>query len=173
MVVSSGGSIGLNSWTSLITGLRTGVARLESFLLLVIVMLMKECKICKRLIPYGQGYCEKCRPIAEARAKERLDKFKREANRRYNKKRNPEEVRFYNSKGWRSLAAARLQHDGYKCKICGQYATEIDHIVPIQTPEGWTRRYDWDNLQSLCTQCHNKKHDRYQSKKKRHQTVAK
>lgn len=158
--------------TSLIQDTGRGKTRLVSFLL-VIKMLMKECKICKKLIPYGQGYCEKCRPIAEARAKERLDKFKREANRRYNKKRNPEEVRFYNSKGWRSLAAARLQHDGYKCKICGQYATEIDHIIPIQTPEGWARRYDWDNLQSLCTQCHNKKHDRYQSKKKRHQTVAK
>ena len=56
-------------------------------------MLLKECKICKKLIPYGQSYCDKCKPIAEARAKERLDKFKREANRRYNKKRNPEEVR--------------------------------------------------------------------------------
>ena len=68
---------------------------------------------------------------------------------------------FYNSKDWHVLSRSRLQHDNYKCVKCGAIASEVDHILPIQTPEGWERRLDFDNTQSLCIDCHNKKHNRF------------
>ena len=125
------------------------------------IMLLKECAKCKRLIPYGKTYCDKCAPIMEAARAEREAKARKESNRRYNAKRDPKEGAFYRGKAWRRLSAARIQADGYKCVQCGKFATEVDHIVPIQTPAGWNRRYDWNNLQSLCKTCHNKKHHRF------------
>lgn len=97
----------------------------------------------------------------EAARAEREAKARKESNRRYNAKRDPKEGAFYRGKAWRRLSAARIQADGYKCVQCGKFATEVDHIVPIQTPAGWDRRYDWSNLQSLCKTCHNKKHHRF------------
>ena len=124
-------------------------------------MLLKQCRKCGVLIPYGQSYCEPCKRAVEANRAVRIEKSKREADKRYNAKRDPKEAAFYRGRAWRMLSAKRIQADGYKCKLCGSWATEVDHIIPIQTPEGWERRYEWDNLQSLCTQCHNKKHKRF------------
>lgn len=124
-------------------------------------MLLKQCRRCGSLIPYGRAYCERCQGIVEAEKAARVDKVKKEADRRYNAKRDPKTGAFYRGRAWRALAAKRIQADGYKCVKCGAWATEVDHIVPIQTPEGWERRYDWNNLQSLCAQCHNKKHKRF------------
>lgn len=130
-------------------------------------MLLKSCNRCKTLIPYGNVYCDKCKPIVEAEREERLRESKLEGNRRYNKKRDPKYIRFYNSKEWRTLSLKRLQDDGYKCVKCKQFASEVDHIVPIQTPDGWERRLDYDNTQSLCLECHNKKHDRFKKRRPR------
>lgn len=127
-------------------------------------MLLKACNRCGNLIPYGRAYCEACAPIVEAAKAERVVQSKRESDRRYNKRRDPKYGGFYRSGAWRRLARRRIQGDGYKCKICGKIATEVDHIVPIQTPEGWERRLDWGNLQSLCVDCHNKKHNRFKKR---------
>lgn len=40
------------------------------------------------------------------------------------------------------------------CKECNKAATELDHIIPINAGGD---RYDSDNLQTLCKQCHSKK----------------
>lgn len=128
-------------------------------------MLLKACSRCGNLIPYGRAYCEACAPIVEAAKAERVAKSKRDSNRKYNRGRDPKYGAFYRSRDWRILARKRIQDDGYKCKLCGKIATEVDHIVPIQTPEGWERRLDYDNLQSICVECHNKKHNRFQRKK--------
>ena len=130
-------------------------------------LLLKECRKCGKLIPYGRAYCEACAPIVEAARAERVDQSRKESNRRYNAKRVPKYGAFYRGKAWRMLSAKRIQSDGYKCVKCGAWATEVDHIVPIQTPEGWDRRYDWDNLQSLCVNCHNEKHKRFKRTKNR------
>lgn len=129
-------------------------------------MLLKACNKCGNLIPYGRAYCETCAPIVEADRAARLDETRKEGNRRYNKRRDPKYTEFYRSKAWRALARARIQGDGYKCVKCGAFATEVDHIIPIQTPAGWDRRFDYDNLQSLCVTCHNEKHDRFKKKRK-------
>ena len=124
-------------------------------------MLVKECNRCKKFIPYGVAYCEGCAPIVEKEREARRLENSRASNRRYNKTRDPKYSKFYNSKGWRTLSKARLQGDGYRCVKCGKFASEVDHIKAIQTPDGWELRLDYDNLQSLCLECHNEKHERF------------
>lgn len=125
-------------------------------------MLLKSCNRCGNLIPYGQTYCETCAQIVEEERAKRMEVSRKKANRGYNRRRDPKTAAFYQGRAWRRLARARIQADGYKCAKCGKIATEVDHIIPIQTPEGWALRYEWSNLQSLCVQCHNKKHKRFQ-----------
>ena len=124
-------------------------------------MLMKTCNRCGKLIPYGKRYCEACEPIMLVQQEEMIREAKQRSNRRYNQRRDPKYTRFYNSKKWRILSKKRLIFDGFRCVKCGQIASEVDHIKPIQTDEGWELRYNFDNLQSLCLKCHNKKHGRF------------
>lgn len=124
-------------------------------------MLLRPCGRCGRPIRYGLSYCSECTPIVEAQREERIAQSKRESNRRYNQKRDPKYTRFYNSKEWRVLSLSRLQYDNYKCVKCGAIASEVDHIKPIQTPEGWELRLEFNNTRSLCLECHNKRHNRF------------
>lgn len=127
-------------------------------------MLLKECRRCGSLIPYGAVYCNGCTPIVEAEREARRRDNKREADRRYNKTRDPKYLRFYRSVEWRGMSRVRLQEDGYRCVKCGAIASEVDHIKPIQTPEGWELRLDFNNTQSLCIKCHNEKHNRFKKR---------
>ena len=124
-------------------------------------MLLKMCARCGVPVRYGVAHCETCGPIVEAEREARRQASIKASNRRYNKTRDPKYGRFYNSTEWRTLSRARLQGDGYKCVKCGKIASEVDHIIPIQIPQGWDRRLDYDNLQSLCLDCHNAKHERF------------
>lgn len=68
------------------------------------------------------------------------------------------EVDFYKSSRWRKTRTAFLKQYPL-CLACGAIgktvaATVVDHIQPIKA--GGTR-FDWDNLQSLCVSCHNRK----------------
>lgn len=131
-------------------------------------MLLKSCGRCGNLIPYGAAYCKTCIPIVEAEREAYMRSAKRRNNRAYNRGRDPKYVRFYNGGAWRTLSAKRLQGDGYRCVWCGGIATEVDHIIEIQTPEGWEKRLDYDNTRSLCHACHDKRHKRFKKKEKRH-----
>ena len=130
-------------------------------------MLLKGCARCGNLIPYGATYCSKCLPTVEAEREARLRESRLKSNREYNKTRDPKYIRFYNSPEWRTLSAARLQGDGYRCVWCGRIATEVDHIAEIQTPDGWERRLDYNNTRSLCKGCHNRRHGRFKPKERR------
>lgn len=131
-------------------------------------MLLKECHRCKQLISFGSVYCSRCAPIVEAEREERRAEAIKKSNRQYNQRRDPKYVRFYNSMEWRTLANKYSQDKGYRCesKGCGKIATEVHHIKPIQTPEGWDRRLDYTNLELLCLDCHNERHERFQRRKK-------
>lgn len=129
-------------------------------------MLLKSCNRCGNLIPYGSPYCSACKPIVEAEREARRLASKREADKRYNKTRDPKYIRFYNSIEWRTLSAKYTQDKGYKCEHCGAMATQVHHKKAIQTPEGWEHRLDYDNLELLCTQCHNDRHERFMKRKK-------
>lgn len=128
-------------------------------------MLLKACARCGRLIPYGHTYCTRCQEAVDQQQTARRREARAQAQANYNKKRNPKYLQFYRSKAWRMLSAKRLQDDGFRCRQCHGIATEVDHIIPIQTPEGWDKRLDYDNTQSLCTRCHNEKHNRFVKKK--------
>lgn len=134
-------------------------------------MLLKSCARCGKLIPYGLSYCSTCRPIVEAEREARRLESKRESDRRYNKTRDPKYVRFYNSVDWRRLSSKYTQDKGYRCERCGKFATQVHHKQAIQTPQGWDRRLDYNNLELLCTQCHNDRHNRFK-KKKRHTSTS-
>ncbi len=65
---------------------------------------------------------------------------------------NPEHQRIYKSSRWRRVREIVLSEDPL-CE-CGSIATVVDHIKPIQQGGSvWSE----SNLQSLCTNCHNKK----------------
>lgn len=128
-------------------------------------MLLKNCNRCGNLIPYGSAYCSVCTPIVEAEREAKLQEYKRENNKRYNKTRDPKYVRFYNSVDWRTLSLKYTQDKGYRCEQCNKIANHVHHIKPIQTPEGWELRLDYNNLELLCTRCHNERHDRFKRRK--------
>ena len=129
-------------------------------------MLLKSCGRCGNLIPYGATYCNTCKPIVEAEREARMRASKLESNKRYNKTRDPKYVGFYNSSEWRTLSAKYTQDKGFRCEKCGAIATEVHHVKAIQTPEGWERRLDSDNLELLCKACHNERHERFKKRQK-------
>ena len=124
-------------------------------------MLLKSCTRCGNLIPYGNTYCSSCKPIVDAEIAARMQQDKARSNRKYNKTRDMKLTRFYNSPDWKRLSEKRLCDDGYICAWCGKIAAEVDHIIEINTPEGWKKRLDYDNLRSLCHDCHNIRHNRF------------
>ncbi|MEY8366104.1 HNH endonuclease [Anaerovoracaceae bacterium 41-7] len=129
-------------------------------------MILKSCGRCGNLMPYGATYCSLCKPLVEAEIELRKQTAQKESNRRYNRKRNPKYLIFYNSIEWRTLSAKYLQDQGYRCEVCGAIATQVHHMTPIQTDEGWEHRLEYDKLKALCVRCHNETHDRFQRKKK-------
>lgn len=125
--------------------------------------LLKACPRCKRLMAYGSTYCPDCKPIAEAEFEKYRNEKAKMLQRQYNRRRDPKYLAFYRSKDWRTLSRTFMQSVGYKCQAhahpdCTGLAVEVHHVVPIQTPEGWDRRLDWDNLEAVCTKCHNARH---------------
>ena len=128
--------------------------------------LLKACPKCKKLIPQGQAHCATCAPIVEAarQAKQELrtEQLRKAYNKNYNARRDPKFLTFYRSKAWKMTSRSKLQAAGYKCEAklegCTRVACEVHHIKPIQTEEGWELRLAWDNLEALCTACHNGRH---------------
>ena len=103
---------------------------------------------CSKLVS-GQTYCEKHQVKVEKQRQKRYDKFQRDKR----------AAKFYSSARWQKLRDRKLKHDPL-CKYCEAKgivtpASEVDHIVPIEVD--WSKRFDWDNLQSLCHSCHMKK----------------
>ena len=117
--------------------------------------ILHPCPRCNKLIPVGQAYCTSCAP----RVAEQQSERRREGMGRYNRERDPKLTRFYNSRAWRNLSAAKL--DMYprceaKLEDCDGTACEVHHKKPLRTPEGWAERFEWEGLMSVCTKCHNK-----------------
>lgn len=131
-------------------------------------MIVKLCCKCKKVIPYPNTYCPKCKTIAE----QEYQSNKRKWNRNYNKTRDPKYTKFYNSGEWRTLSEKFLSDEEYKCEECQKIkerdrkykpkiATEAHHIDPIQTESGWERRLDYTNLKAVCHAHHNEQHNRF------------
>ena len=125
-------------------------------------MIMKQCPRCKRMMPYGPSYCKDCAPLAQAELEAIKERNAKKRAQQYNQRRNPQYLTFYRSKDWKRQSRAKLESVGYKCEArlsgCQTYAVEVHHKIPIQTPEGWDKRLEWENLEAVCTACHNGRH---------------
>jgi 5-methylcytosine-specific restriction endonuclease McrA len=66
---------------------------------------------------------------------------------------HPERAKFYQSGPWKIARDEQLREEP-DCRVCGEPATHVDHIVPIA--EGG-EPLNADNLQSLCKRHHGPK----------------
>lgn len=67
---------------------------------------------------------------------------------------------FYNRKAWEDCRLAFLQSKFFICERCGGPAT-IAHHKKHLTPENINNpevALNWENLEALCQDCHNKEH---------------
>lgn len=117
----------------------------------------KECKCstCHKLTRQANGYCDDHQSLAQQ------DEAKRQAY--YDRyKRNKKTQKHYQSKEHKIWAKAIATKSNGLCVLCSTVeaptiGTEADHIIPIETPEGWKRRLEISNGQWLCHSCHMKK----------------
>ena len=139
-------------------------------------MIIKLCAKCQKVIEYPNRYCNECKLKVDKEIEDRQKKY----NNKYDKKRDPKLVKFRKSKEWIQLKERYLQdlqikygNSKYDCieenkKDCNyiiKLAEEVHHLKFIETPEGWKRRLDYYNLRALCHEHHNKRHNRFQSKR--------
>lgn len=73
------------------------------------------------------------------------------------------EQNLYNSRHWRKLSKLKLSHNPL-CEMCYnsgvlEPAVLVHHIIEVKVD--YSKRFDIDNLQSLCKSCHNKIHNQY------------
>ena len=77
-------------------------------------------------------------------------------------------AKFYGSTQWRKLRKECLERDNFECQLCkadGRLAMqsdsilEIDHIKELEFYPEYT--LDIDNLRTLCKDCHNFRHKRF------------
>lgn len=130
-------------------------------------MIIKLCAKCRKPIKYPNRFCSTCNEIH----KEEEEINIKLRNKRYNQTRDKKYLTFYKSIDWNLLKNKKLQDTQYRCERCkelGKYtlAAEVHHLKPIQTDEGWVLRLDYNNLKSLCVECHNWYHKRFQRKEK-------
>jgi 5-methylcytosine-specific restriction endonuclease McrA len=68
-------------------------------------------------------------------------------------RRHPQRSQFYASTAWKWARSQQLAREP-NCRICGEPARAVDHVIPIS--QGG-EPLDPDNLQSLCRRHHNTK----------------
>lgn len=108
---------------------------------------------CKALVPLNEKYC--------AKHEKKLPKRQNSWSYSYRKQIYGKYGRFYHSKRWTRVSKNyRSKHPlCVECLKDGRYtkAQVVDHIIPIRTKQGWSKRWDESNYQSLCVSCHNYK----------------
>jgi len=68
---------------------------------------------------------------------------------------------FYWTNKWRKTAALFMESKNGICERCGRLAHIVHHKEYI-TPENVSNpdiTLNWDNLEALCSDCHNKEHN--------------
>jgi 5-methylcytosine-specific restriction endonuclease McrA len=56
---------------------------------------------------------------------------------------------YYFTREWRNLRQGVLRRDRYRCRYCGEKASQADHVVP-RKKGGWDTP---DNLVACCPRC--------------------
>ena len=93
----------------------------------------------------------------------KIEEAKKYRYAQYDKTRDPKLVAFYHGVKWKRLRESVLSRDNYLCQDCLASnrlvaAEEVHHIIEVK--EDWNKRYEEDNLISLCKSCHRKRHTR-------------
>ena len=120
----------------------------------------KICPRCnRRLVSISKKYCEVCEAKANARHKE----YKRYRT-------DDKEQRFYSDPDWiRKRDKIKYTDNGYclRCLNNNDHRTidTVHHIVELK--EDWSKRFDDDNLISLCESCHQVIHRQYKTCEKK------
>lgn len=67
---------------------------------------------------------------------------------------------FYHSKDWTDTRQAYLIAQHYLCERCGEPAKVVHHkhYLTKQNINNADIALNWDNLEALCQDCHNKEH---------------
>lgn len=67
---------------------------------------------------------------------------------------------FYYSPAWRNTSRAYLKYKAYVCERCGGAAVLVHHKVHLTRNNIGNKNVslNWDNLEALCQDCHNKEH---------------
>lgn len=70
-------------------------------------------------------------------------------------------IKFYHSKAWKDKREEILARDNYECQHCKAKGlvvegTEVHHIIHLK--DDWSKRFENDNLVTLCRVCHNLEH---------------
>ena len=93
----------------------------------------------------------------------------------YDFRKESDRKRFYNSSAWRGVNGVRnkvLKRDNNECIWCKEKGLvnisnlHIDHILDLEHCT-YEQALDMDNLRTLCRDCHDKRHDRFQETFKR------
>lgn len=51
-----------------------------------------------------------------------------------------------------------LERDNYTCTNCGRGGRNSDWILEVDHVNGNGKEHKWDNLRTVCVECHNNKH---------------
>ena len=76
----------------------------------------------------------------------------------------------YKRRGRWDLKLDQIARDQYRCRACGKEVTvktsDLEHIKPVSTFPSYEAASKDDNLQTLCLECHKKKHASRKAKQK-------
>lgn len=119
----------------------------------------KICTRCNiRLVSISKKYCELC----EAKVNNRHKEYKK-----YRK--DIKEQSFYSSDPWRLKREKIKDKDNGCCLLClNEHKIKsmdtVHHIIELK--EDWDKRFEEDNLISLCESCHQVVHNKYKTSDK-------
>ena len=121
-----------------------------------------ECKHrgCYILTRNKSSYCEAHEPEYLAKVDQAKKDWKIKNNYK-NPKNNTMTEKFYSSKQWQQLREYVRARDKHLCQDCLKesritLATQVHHIVSIL--KDWDKRFDEENLVSLCNEHHRLRH---------------
>ena len=126
-------------------------------------MLQRICEHsnCRNRVELPQRYCEEHSSHSDKQYNKhvRMNEF----NKKYDA--------FYHSNQWREVRKHKLLLTPL-CEVCtmdGRVtpAQMVHHKIELRSPNGWEKRLDLDNLESICYECHNKQDHSYSWKNRK------
>ena len=109
-------------------------------------MIKTRCKRCRRLIEYGNSFCNECKPIVGREKRDNRSNMTKEAD------------KFVNTSMWRSIRKEIILRDKGVCRLCmlrgfiWNKSLQVHHIY--KRCDYPSMAYERGNLVTLCRNCH-------------------